>query len=129
MTTPSTPGTTSLPNFRAIRGLGKMLQTAWSRETSADPEHWSPQNPAWGQCAVTALIIQDYMGGELLRCEIRGTSHYWNRLPSGEEVDLTIDQFGTNARRSPSVSRSRDYVLSVPSTAHRYGVLRSRLPT
>src|SRR5262249_33209808 len=66
--------------------LVSALQASWSRETSSDYDRWTLENPAWGQCAVTALVLQDLMGGELLRCVLpKGGSHYWNRLPSGVE--------------------------------------------
>ena len=101
--------------------LERRLQREWCRETSADPEHWSGQNPAWGQCAVTALIVQDTLGGEFLRARIDGVSHYWNRLPSGENVDLTRHQFvGGGSVESETEVRTRDYVLSFPETRERY---------
>ena len=62
------------------------------RRTSADPEGWSPHNRPWGQCAVTALVVQDRFGGELLRARVDGVSHYWNRLPDGSELDLTRER-------------------------------------
>jgi hypothetical protein len=47
---------------------------------------------------VTALIIQDLLGGELVLGEVftedtKVGYHYWNRLPGGRDVDLTADQF------------------------------------
>ena len=81
-----------------IEPMFESIRDAWSRETGApgsDPKDGSPG----GQCAVTALLVQDVFGGELLRCEIkddRGTaygSHYWNRVPGLGEIDLTREQF------------------------------------
>lgn len=103
------------------------LRATWSRKTSVDPEEWSVSNPAWGQCAVTALIMQDFFDGQLLRTEIRGISHYWNRLSTGEEVDLTIEQFGDGTRRGSAEERSREYVLSFPGTLARYELLGRRV--
>ena len=57
------------------------FRDAWHADTSFAPADWSPDNPAFGQCAVTALIVQDLFGGELLRACIAGGSHYWNLLP------------------------------------------------
>jgi hypothetical protein len=51
---------------------------------------------------------------------VNGTAHYWNRLPSGEEVDLTREQFGGVADVPLGEERARDYVLSFPDTARRY---------
>lgn len=108
--------------------LRPLLEQAWSSETSVDSAGWSEENPAWGQCAVTALVVQDLYGGDLLRCKIRGVSHYLNRLASGQEVDLTRDQFG--AEQSPATVpelRTREFVLSFPETVARYSVLKARV--
>jgi hypothetical protein len=48
------------------------LRAAWSRETSEDPDEWSPANPSRGQCAVTALVIRELLGGEILIATVRG---------------------------------------------------------
>jgi hypothetical protein len=37
------------------------LHQAWSPASS---RHWRPDNPALGQCDVTALVVQDWLGGE-----------------------------------------------------------------
>lgn len=75
-----------------------------------DLEQWSPQNPARGQCAVTALIVQELVGGELLLADVhnhdgsRQGVHFWNRLAGGLEVDLTREQFlPTEVVQTPKV--------------------------
>jgi hypothetical protein len=100
------------------------IRDAWAADTSTDPA-WSMDCPARGQCAVTALVIQDYLGGQLMRAEIEGISHYWNRV-SGGDVDLTREQFHGFA---PTVtgSRSRSYVLSFSDTVRRYQTLSNRV--
>ena len=103
--------------------LASTLRTRWSAATSVDEKAWSADNPAWGQCAVTSLVVQDRFGGCLLRARFNGTTHYWNRLPSGEEVDLTREQFGAVADFPEGEERDRDYVLSFPDTARRYRLL------
>jgi hypothetical protein len=76
------------------------IRASWSRE-SCDPvdlADWSRDNPARGQCGVTALVVQDLLGGELLLAEVhhadgrRQGVHYWNRI-GGVEIDLTREQF------------------------------------
>jgi hypothetical protein len=78
-----------------LESLRSKLQRAWSRQTSEDPKHWSQSNPAWGQCAVTALFVHDILGGEIVKVKVPNyhETHYYNVLPSGEEVDLTEDEF------------------------------------
>lgn len=102
------------------------LREAWCRETSAKPEVWTEDNPAWGQCAVTALVIQDLLGGELMRAEINGISHYWNKV-GGTTLDVTREQFPSVETFTDPEPRSREYVLSNPETVRRYQLLRERL--
>ena len=78
--------------------LGQAIRASWSLDTSDDRDEWSPANPARGQCDITALVVHDLLGGELLTADVyrhgeRVEAHMWNRLPSGIEVDLTRDQF------------------------------------
>jgi hypothetical protein len=44
--------------------LEKALFQAWSLESSSK---WIANNPAAGQCGVTALVVQDRLGGDILR--------------------------------------------------------------
>lgn len=109
------------------------IREAWCRETSSTPGEWTEDNPALGQCAVTALVVQDLLGGKLLRCEVDGESHYFNVLEDGEGIDLTFEQFLGSAApgdEGPSLitaseERDREYVLSHPSTRVRYEMLRT----
>jgi hypothetical protein len=110
-----------------VSDLESALAAAWSRETSSDPSGWTEHNPAWGQCAVTALLVQDYLGGTLRRGEVGSISHYWNVLPSGEELDLTRHQFRDGAVIENIAPRAREYVLSHPDSARRYWELAQTL--
>lgn len=76
---------------------------------------------------MTALAVQDYCGGDLLRSTVNGISHYWNRMPEGAEVDLTLQQFGDAIPDAEPVVRERDYVLSFVETAQRYELLKRRI--
>lgn len=68
------------------------IADAWSAET-AMAGHWNEACRANGQCAVTALVVQDILGGEILRAEHpTWGSHYWNKLPGIGEIDLTRAQ-------------------------------------
>jgi uncharacterized protein (DUF952 family) len=87
--------------FRSLADIERAIRVSWSRETCdpVDAEVWSAENPSRGQCAVTALVVQDLLGGELLLAEVhypdgsRQGLHYWNRLGEGVELDLTREQF------------------------------------
>lgn len=111
-------------NVRTALDLRAQLETAWSKETSAGG--YTPELPSTGQCAVTALIVQDLLGGELMRTVNMGISHYFNRLEDGTEIDLTRDQFST-WNPEPIVTRERSYLGTFDLTVSRYKMLCSRL--
>ncbi|GEM_PF-1696852 len=118
----SAPRSASRPRL-----LAAALRHAWGRDTSYDPAQWSAKNPAWGQCAVTALVIQDYCGGAIVSGEVNGIPHYWNRLSSSVEWDLTLTQFGKSAHHSKAKPCGRDFILSFPDTMRRYHELQQRV--
>lgn len=73
-----------------------LLQTLRDAALSVAKEHnleWR-SSPLEGCCATVALMVQAIEGGDLMTGLVRGTRHYWNRLPDGKEVDLTSCQFG-----------------------------------
>ena len=114
--------TVGAPAETDLDELTVALRNAWSADTSVAPELWTPSVPSQGQCAVTALVLQDYLGGELRRGVVDGVSHYWIKLDSGKEIDLTLDQFRNPTITSTGV-RERDYLLSSESTSRRYELL------
>ena len=80
--------------------LRSHLLAAWGPDTCYPNmrEEWTPQNPSRDQCGMTALVVQDVLGGDLVQGEVHVAGeqvghHYWNRLPDGSDVDLTGDQF------------------------------------
>lgn len=114
-------------------GFIKNLRSVASKETSADPDGWTPENPLWGHCAVASLLAQDYFGGELMRGALDGhpkyahlRSHFWNSLPEGE-FDFTAEQYPDLKFSSLSKElRDRERILNHPDTQRRYTLLKTR---
>jgi len=84
-----------------IDTLTKALQASWGSDTSDDRDIWRLDNRARGQCAVTAKVVQDCYGGTLPIASVLSDgesveAHCWNVLPSGEHVDLTASQSGSD---------------------------------
>jgi hypothetical protein len=82
--------------------LERGVRRAWDADT-CDPaeQDWSTVNPARGQCGVTALVLHDLLGGDLVLGEVRVRGertgwHWWNRLPGGLDLDLTREQFSAD---------------------------------
>ncbi len=117
--------------------LEQILKDSWSKETSSDPDNWSPENPAWGQCAVTSLIVNDCLGGEIVWAPAilpngKEISHYFNKI-NGKEIDLTREQFPSGTKiplgipKSKQFSTTREYILSYPETQRRYEILKQKV--
>jgi putative hydrolase of the HAD superfamily len=117
-----------------LKNLPKLLPQLWSAETSASPQRWSTDNPALGQCAVTAALVQEIFGGRVVNCmatlpDGNKDSHYANSI-RGRLYDFTASQFpaGTNftpwADKEQGLGSTRNYALSLPVTLERYALLR-----
>ena len=84
----------------SVEELHSHFRTAWGPDTCypESRDEWSPDNPSRDQCGMTALVVHEVLGGDLILGEVHvdGSKvghHYWNRLPDGAVVDLTGDQF------------------------------------
>lgn len=120
----------------AIEALRTALEQSWSVDTSA-ASGWTEANRAKGQCAVTACVVQDYLGGEILNTTAtlpsgETVSHYFN-LVDGGIVDLTRQQFPNATQFSKPEPRikgfasTREFCLSYESTRQRYALLNKRV--
>lgn len=118
-----------------LLAIDAALRASWAADTcSADDlarAGWQPDNPAWGHCDITALIVNDVFGGDFMVGEVRlGPQrqglHWWNRLPSGVELDLTREQFrlGQVIAGARAVERLRN---RVPRRWAEYLLLRQRV--
>ena len=65
------------------------LRLAWSSRSSSQ---WLPDNPARGQCNVTAILLHDLHGAEILKTPLAAGEHFYNRI-GHERIDLTAAQF------------------------------------
>ncbi|RPK75158.1 hypothetical protein EES44_01270 [Streptomyces sp. ADI96-15] len=139
MTTSSAPApatTAPVPRRRPflLGDIEAAVRASWGADTTtpAHRPHWSPDNPARDQCGVTAMVLNDLLGGELVRGVVRVDGvqtdfHWWNRLGAGVEIDLTREQFapeeivsnGEVIPRPPHLTRLRE----------EYELLRSRVLT
>jgi hypothetical protein len=97
------------------------LTRAWSSETGSK---WRADNPACGQCSVTALVVHDVLGGEILKTSVAGAWHFYNRI-DGRRWDLTVSQFETPIGYDDLPS-SRQEALA-DTTRQRYAALVERL--
>jgi pimeloyl-ACP methyl ester carboxylesterase len=118
-----------------LTGIENALRASWAADTCSPDDQararWSADNPAWGHCDITALVVHDLLGGELVVGEVHLAGepqgfHWWNRLPGGFEVDLTREQF----RLGQAVTAARTVQRPAGRTRRRweeYELLRGRV--
>jgi hypothetical protein len=88
---------------RTLAEVTEAIMASWGPETmyaTKEPSR-KPGDKSRGQCGTTALVVQDWLGGEILAATVSRDgepvgAHYWNRLDGDMEVDLTGGQFLPN---------------------------------
>ncbi len=82
---------------------------------------------AIGQCAVSAVLLQDYFGGDIKKGIVNGQfKHYWNVI-DGEKLDITASQFCPPITITNEKKASREKLLADSSFYRRYSILKSRV--
>ena len=106
--------------------LESALQACWTLSTSFDTADWTHANPALGQDDVTALVVQDFLGGDILRSSIQGRSHFQNRLSNGAILDYTASQFQGGVFRADGKveTKTREEMLAYDGIGPRYTELK-----
>ena len=67
-----------------------VLLKSWIKR---DDEYDFSNDPAHNQCTVTAMVVQDYFGGEILALAMPGGGTHYLNLINEKVFDLTSDQF------------------------------------
>lgn len=109
--------------------LQEAIRKSWGIDTAYkdDIPKWSTDNPAVGQCAVTALIIHDFFGGQIYSGMSQdGIVHYWNKI-HGLKIDLTRDQFRDTKNFMNITKWESEDLLKTGNVKERYDILRNRV--
>ncbi|MEH7462432.1 hypothetical protein V7166_10235 [Bacillus thuringiensis] len=75
--------------YMEMEKMREVLFQSWSKETSSK---WTLDNPAQGQCGVTALVVHDFFGGEIMKTKAPEGWHFYNRI-NGKRYDFTTSPF------------------------------------
>jgi hypothetical protein len=112
--------------------IKEILKAAWDDKTCYPllKNKWSKELPEIGQCAVTALLIQDLFGGTIVYNKTY--DHFWNILPTGKPLDLTRTQFSHYSKLRVDTSIDRNEILyslnaKRQRTYNRYLLLKKRV--
>ncbi|AHB42453.1 YunG [Candidatus Saccharibacteria bacterium RAAC3_TM7_1] len=118
-------------------GLLKAMQDSWGPETSLAGDKLPSDNPARGQCVVSSLVVQDFLGGDIVRVHVTGDgideNHYFNKLADGTAIDVTRKQYEDKPitlvdhppdLESNGYSSMRERCLADDDTRRRYMLLK-----
>ena len=109
------------------------MRAGWAADT-CDPVDlpWSTDNPAKGQCGVTALVVNDLLGGDLMSAKVLFPDstlqgwHTWNVFGDGFEVGLSPRAVpGGRGRPAPGADHPTPRP-GRPREPERYEALRGR---
>ncbi|MGS1017924.1 YunG family protein [Allosphingosinicella humi] len=101
----------------AITAFAERIRRCWSVRTASN---FRADNPAYGQCSVTALVAQDFLGGDILKTRVGNAWHFYNRI-DGARIDFTQSQFPSPLVYDDAPA-SRDDALADTTTVQ-YGAL------
>lgn len=120
------PGITNLMELFAV------LEQCWAKDTAypSCQSEWVPNDPSYGQCAITATLVCDMFGGSIHKIKVSGGgTHYFNQL-NGRYVDLTREQFDLYkipVSYEPNSVIARDYCGKNTDTRARYHKLQRNM--
>ena len=123
------PGNAQL---ETLDDLFNILLECWSKETAypSCQAEWVPNDPSYGQCAITAMLVYDMFGGTIHRIRVSGGgTHYFNKI-DGHYIDLTVNQFdlyNIPVKYEPNEQMDRKYCGKNKDTQSRYELLVKRI--
>ncbi|MBO4902307.1 MAG: GGDEF and EAL domain-containing protein [Lachnospiraceae bacterium] len=122
--------TDCFPGIRTPADLYDALKKTWCAFTCAPRmrDRWSADNPALGQCSITAFLAQDIFGGEVYGEMLPdGNVHCYNAVGS-YVFDLTSSQFSdANFSYAQENLQSRETHFAKEEKRLRYAYLRDCL--
>jgi hypothetical protein len=115
-----------------IAKLEKAFELSWCKETCfpATRDKWSETNKAFGQCAVTVLVVNELYGGKI--AFDKENDHYWNILPDGSQHDFSRKQSLEGTVHTITAIKQRKDILDSDGaikaqTLQRYTILRDKV--
>ena len=97
------------------------LIKSWSIETSSK---WTSENPAKGQCGVTALVVQEICGGKIKKTKVGEEWHFYNCI-DGQRFDFTDTQF--NGRLNYLDVKSNREEAFADTNEKQYSILKEKI--
>lgn len=108
-------------NVITIEQLLCIFKESWSINSSTK---WTQNNPAKGHCGVTALVVNDILGGEIIKTPTTDGWHFYNMV-NNIYYDLTASQFSTKIEYVNVLSNREEAFLD--TTEFQYNFLKQKV--
>ena len=105
--------------------IESLLVQCWSSETSS---LYIKNNPARGQCDVTAIVIYEFFGGKILKTFINEQPHFYNQI-NGIRYDFTNSQFQILPEYLDLPASKDEILKNNLKVKQQYHILRQRFGT
>lgn len=121
------------PDIKTLDDLFEKLLLCYGEDTtypSCKMDYKYDNDPTYGQCAITAMIVNDVFKGTIHKIKVEGGgTHYFNKI-EGHYIDLTNDQFdlyNIPIFYEPNEEIPRERLGTSSNTQKRYEILKERL--
>ncbi|MBD3922936.1 hypothetical protein H8B09_29785 [Paenibacillus sp. PR3] len=105
-----------MQNILDKKALLEILLDSWSLRSSSK---WTLNNPARGQCGVTALVIHDLIGGRIVKTHIGEGWHFYNDIDN-QRYDFTESQFSKTIIYEDLLSNREEALLDTNQEQYEY---------
>ncbi len=115
---------------RTPRDYYDILTEIWCAKTCAPRmrDSWSEENKTYGQCSITAFLMQDLFGGKVYGILRPGGNYHCFNDVDGTVFDLTSEQFGDEKLDyDNSPEQFREVHFAKEEKRLRYEYLKDRL--
>ncbi|MFB8426334.1 hypothetical protein ACFC4S_30405 [Priestia megaterium] len=99
-----------------IKKLLDVFKKTWSLDSSS---LWTVDNPAKGQCGVTALVVNDVLGGEIFKTPTPDGWHFYNKI-NNNYYDFTESQFPTKIEYLNKLSNREEAFTATNHSQYKY---------
>lgn len=105
------------------------IRLSWGADTAYKPDtnDFINNHPSASQCAVSAVVLNDLVGGVIKKGTVNGLiKHYWNCV-NGDKIDLTSAQFNSSISITNEKVVNKQELLKNKYFYNRYIILKSRV--
>lgn len=117
------------PRIRDPYDLYDAFMKIWKEDTCAPrmADRWKDNHPSFGQCSISAFLVQDIFGGDVYGVKLQDGSIHCFNIVDRHVFDLSSEQFDETLDYSHSILQERKEHFSKKEKYHRYLLLKDRL--